>query len=137
MKKIIGVFILSSVLLVGCKKSKIDKNLDGTWILSELTISGFNEVTVNTSHSLEFSNVDKGEGSVRLISTDAQGVYIESGTVSINKDYDHMSITLNDAGWVSNLDGDFTVDESSFSLTGTYSNSSGNSAEPVSVKGFK
>lgn len=121
------IFILSILLISisSCKKRKIDKNINGTWELSELIIDGYNEVTTNTSISLEFSNVEKGEGNVTMIAVDAQGTYYTLGTLTIDKKYETMKATFVEPGWTTNYDGDFTVDKTTFEFNGNYSDSSG------------
>lgn len=130
----IGVFVL--ILTSACRKKKIDENLNGTWILSELIIDSYNEVTSNTSISIEFSNVEKGEGVITLISKDNQGTYYTVGSLKIDKKYENMTATFVESGWTTIYDGKFTVDESSFELIGTHSDSGGDNLT-LKIKGFR
>lgn len=134
--KLISILCLILITAGSCKKSKIDKNLDGTWNLSELIVDGYNEVTTNTSFKLEFSNIDKGEGDVTLIATDAQGSYYTLGTVVIDKKYETMKMSFIETGYSTFLEGDFTVDKTSFECTGTFSDSTGDVLS-MRIKGTK
>lgn len=126
-----------SIGFVGCKKNKIEKNLNETWTLSGLFIGGVNEVTQNTSHTLEFVNVDKGEGNATLVTTDAVSSYYMTGTVTLNDDYSHADITLNDGTYQIHWDADMTVDESSLTLSGTHTDNVGSPAETLLINGFR
>lgn len=135
-KYFLGLLIILLLVISSCKKRKIDTNLNGAWLLSELTLDGLNEVTPNASFTLEFTDVEKGEGTVRLISIDSQNTYITSGVVTVDKKYKTMSMTLNDAGYTIHMDGSFDVTEYLFTLTGTFSNDAGNTYV-LSIKGVQ
>ena len=135
MKRTPLILILSIILISfsSCKKKKIDKNLNGTWALSELIIDGYNEVTVNTSITMEFSNVEKGEGNVTIVSTDAQGSHYDLGTITIDDKYEKMQMTIP----TGILDGDFTVDETTFEYNGTFTLIPNGDVLTMKMKGTK
>ena len=134
--KILLLVLTIALVGVGCKKRKIEKNLNGIWNLSGLFINGENNVTQYTSYQLEFTGVKKGEGRVNLIATDSLGTYIDTGVVFINDDYNTMKMTFIGDGYTMNMEGSFDVDKSNFNMNGEFLDSNAGTG-PVRIKGSK
>lgn len=138
MKRILGLIILSSTLLfVGCKKRNIRNNLEGTWTLSVLAWDGDNEVSQNSSHSLEFKNVEKDGGDIVLHTVESGTTYTASGTFTFNKDHTELDATLIDGTYQLHWEVDLTVDESNLTLSGISNDNVGSPQSVFLVNGFK
>lgn len=138
MKKIKFITLLAITLITvfSCKKSKIDKNLDGTWNLSELVIDNNNQVTNTTLVLLEFSAVSKGEGSVGIIFHSSTSTNKSVGTVTIDKKYKTMRAVILNQGNNHTYEGEFNVDKTNFELDGTFTDANGTS-HSLRIRGTK
>ncbi|MBK6527295.1 MAG: hypothetical protein IPG07_18110 [Crocinitomicaceae bacterium] len=65
MKKIFIITIVAFTIL-SCEKAKIEKNLEGNWIISSYTTDGFQNITSDTQIDLEFSDIKKDEGDLTM-----------------------------------------------------------------------
>lgn len=136
MKRIFYLIPLLAFFVIGCRKSKIEKNLNDTWAMTEIIVGTDNLVSSGTSVKMEFSTIKKGEGGVTFTVTDSQGTYYSTGSLQLDKKYEQMTVTIVSNGVTTIFDGEFTVDESKFELTGTYSDSYGDNL-PLKMKGYK
>lgn len=136
MKKL-GLFLLLFVALsnVSCKKRKIEKNIEGVWILSQFYLDGTNQVTANTSHSIEFKNVDDGKGTMVLYTSDNQGSYTTFGNFELTDKHEKIKATLIDGTYHHYLNGTITVTENTVEINGTSSDNNGSPTTAMIIKG--
>lgn len=126
MKKYIYILLIG-ISLISCKKAKIEKNLEGTWVVESMFEDGYNYISEITSITLEFSNVDKGSGNITLNGIEDGDLFVYTGTIVLNDDYSEMVVTVGtnspDLDWV--WDTNLTVDKEKLSLDGLSSDGEG------------
>lgn len=114
------------ILAVGCKKRKIQANLDEFWQLSVYSVNGINEVAVDDQFTLNFSYVDKGVSSVEFVKHYPNGISLSyEGTAEFNSEFTELHIQLNGGleSYVWNLVVN-QLDEQNLYLTGSGTNNS-------------
>src|SRR3989338_7400491 len=119
MRKFLFMSVISLLAFSSCKKGKIEKNLDGSWSLNGFYIDGVDQVSNNSTYSLEFANIDKGAGEEFFYSSNAtSGTTVMTGTCALNDDYSRIHIVLAGAGSAYDWDLALEVDKAKIRMTG-------------------
>ncbi len=138
MKKIFIITIVAFTIL-SCEKAKIEKNLEGNWIISSYTTDGFQNITSDTQIGLEFSDIKKDEGDLTMTWTTMGSQLVLPGVFTLTDDHAKISATLElgVAGvsliWDLNID----VTETMLDMNGTYTYSDDPYVHIMTMKGSK
>lgn len=122
-----GFLLLVAFSILACKKAKIEKNLEGSWIVDSFIDDGYNNIDGSTTLKLEFTNVDDNSGKILTRWIEDGDLFIYNGSFDLNDDYTKLVATIEtndpDQDWI--WDTNLTVDKEKLTLEGLSSNGEG------------